>query len=59
MLSLEVATDCDCPLQGRLMLESQPSVQLSEALSFLFSQATGKELAWAGALGAGDVDEKV
>lgn len=59
MHPLQVATDCDRALHGRLLLESQPSVQVSEGLSFWFSQATGKELAWAGALGAGDVDEKV
>ena len=41
------------------MLESQPSVQLSEALSFWFSQATGRGLTWAGASGAGGVDKKV
>ena len=54
-----MATDFNLDLQGRLLLESQPSVQLSEGLSFWFSQATGKVLAWAGASGAGRVDEKV
>lgn len=59
MLPLQVAKDCDRALQVRLLQESQTSVQVSEGLSFWFSQATGKVLAWAGASGAGRVDEKV
>jgi len=54
-----VATDFNLDLQGRLLLESQPSVEVSEGLSFWFSHATGKGLEWAGASRAGGVDEKV